>query len=135
VLALLTLVLGGCGSSLSDFSFGKAPPAPPPPDPILYPDHYREKIAEFIRTYLDNPSRIRDAAVTEPVLRMVAGTQHYVACVRYNARDTTTGAYQGVETKQATFLGGNLVQFLPPEGDACNGLVFQRFPTLETMVP
>lgn len=134
VLALLTLMLGGCGSSFSDFGFGKMPPPPPPPNPTLFPDHYREKIAEFVRTYLDNPSRIRDASITEPVLRPVAGTPHYVVCVRYNPRNSSN-QYEGLQTKQATFLGGNLVQFLPPEGDACNGLAFQRFPALETMVP
>jgi hypothetical protein len=135
LLALLAVVLGGCsGSSLEGFAFGKAPPPPAAPDPNLYPSHYREQVAEFMRTYLTNPTKVKDAQISEPVLRPVAGVPHYVSCVRYNPRDAAN-QYEGPQIRQATFLGGNLTQFLAPEGDACNGLAYQRFPALESMVP
>jgi hypothetical protein len=135
VFALLAVVLGGCsGSSLEGFAFGKQPQTTSASDPNIYPSHYREQIAEFMRTYLNNPTKVKDASITEPVLRQVAGTPHYVSCVRYNPRDINN-RYEGPQTRQATFLGGNLIQFLTPEGDACNGLAYQRFPAIESMVP
>jgi hypothetical protein len=33
------------------------------------------------------------------------------------------------------FLGGRLVQFVPGNPETCNGLVYQRFPEIESMVP
>lgn len=131
---LLGLMLGGCsGSSLEGFAFGKVP-APPPMQPNIYPSHYREQVAEFMRTYLNNPTKVRDASISEPVLRPVAGMPHYVSCVRYNPRDINN-RYEGLQTRQATFLAGNLSQFLEAEGDNCNGVAYQRFPALESMVP
>ena len=135
LLALLAVVLGGCsGSSLEGFAFGKTPPPLAGPDPNLYPVRYREQVAEFMRTYLNNPTKVKDAYISEPVLRPVAGAPHYVSCVRYNPRDTNN-QYEGSQTMQATFLGGNLTRFLAPDGDTCNGLAYQRFQAIESMVP
>lgn len=135
LLALLAVLLGGCsGSSLEGFAFGKQPTSSAQLNPTLYPTHYKEQIADFMRTYLNNPTKVKDGYISEPTLKPVAGTPHYVACVRYNPRDTNNN-YEGPQTRQATFLGGNLVQFLPPDGDTCNGLAYQRFPAIESMVP
>jgi hypothetical protein len=35
----------------------------------------------------------------------------------------------------ALFLGGRLNQFLPVERDVCAGVVYQRFPEAEVIVP
>jgi hypothetical protein len=131
---LLAALLAGCSGSFSDFSFGKQPPLPPEPAPNIYPSHYREQIAEFMRTFLNNPTKVKDAFISEPVLRPVGGVPHYVVCVRYNPRDPNNH-YEGPTTKQATFLAGNVTQFLAPDGDSCNGLAYQRFPAIESMVP
>ena len=75
--ALLALVLGGCSS------FGSRA-EPPPPDPNLFPAQYKTEVADFMRTYLSNPTKVRDAFISQPVLKPFGGTPHYISCVRYN---------------------------------------------------
>lgn len=133
LLAAPIAILGGCSAAEFTDKFGSSAP-PPPADPKVYPSHYREQIAEFMRTYLPNPTKIRDASISEPVMRPVAGVPHYISCVRYNPRDADN-RYEGLQTRQATFLTGNLIQFLAPEGDSCNGVAYQRYPAIESLVP
>lgn len=132
--ALLALAVGGCsGSGPSSFAFGKSPP-PPVIDPNLFPAKYREEIADFMRTWLSNPTKVKDAFIAQPTLRPVAGTQHYISCVRYNARGTSN-QYEGPKQNVAIFLGGRLNQFLPDDQALCSGLAYQRYPELEALVP
>src|SRR5215216_2804589 len=131
---LLASWLGGCsGTSLSDFSFGKERTAPQV-DPNLFPAEYKQEIAGFMRTYLTNPSRIRDASISTPVLKPVAGKPQYVACVRYNPRDSVN-KYEGITQNVAIFFAGKVNQFLPDDPQLCTGLAYQRFPELESLVP
>ena len=134
-LALVAAVLGGCSGpdSLSNFAFGKVND-PPPPDPKLFPAQYKTEIAEFMRTYLNNPTRVKDAFVGQPVLKTVAGQPQYVTCVRYNPRDPKN-QYEGSKTNLAIFLGGRLNQFLDGRPDMCADLGYQRYPEIESMVP
>jgi hypothetical protein len=134
-LALVAAVLGGCSGSdsPSPFAFGKVND-PPPPDPKLFPAQYKTEIAEFMRTYLNNPTKVKDALVGQPVLKTVAGQPQYVTCVRYNARDSKN-QYEGSKTNLAIFLGGRLNQFLDGRPDLCADLAYQRYPEIESMVP
>jgi hypothetical protein len=135
LLGLFAATLGACsGTSLEGFAFGKAPPPPPAPDPTTYPANYREQVAGFMRGYLSNPRKVKDAYISDPALKPVAGTPHYVSCVRYNPQDLAN-QYEGQQIREAVFLSGNLIQFMEPEGDVCKGVAFQRFPAVETMVP
>jgi hypothetical protein len=133
VLMVLSVMLGGCSGNLSSFSFGKQA-EPPPLEPNLYPAKYKSEVTAFMRTYLANPVKVKDAFIAEPVLRPVAGTTHYISCIRYNPRDTSN-KYLGVTTSFAIFLGGRLNQLLPEDPQMCAGLNYQRFPELEAMVP
>ena len=84
--AVLAAVLGGCtAGSPSAISFSKAPEAPLVP--VAYPEKYQMQIADLMRTYLHNPTKVKDAFIGEPVVRPVGGTSLYVTCVRYNPRD------------------------------------------------
>lgn len=125
--ALLALLLGGCSS------FGTSAP-PPPPDPNLFPAQYKTEVADFMRTYLSNPTKVRDAFISQPVLRPFGGTPHYISCVRYNPRDSK-GQYMGNRDNVAIFLAGRLNQFLPGNPELCANLPYQRFPEVESMVP
>ena len=132
--AVLAVALSGCtAGSLSAISFGKAP-EPPPLVPTLYPEKYKSQIADFMRTYLNNPTRVKDAFIGEPVLRPVGGTSLYVTCVRYNPRDSKN-QYEGNQTSLAVFLGGKLSQFVPGTPEMCGGLAYMRYPEIESMVP
>lgn len=131
--AVVAVVLAGCSGLAENMGFNKQSETAAA-DPKIYPSHYREQVAEFMRTYLSNPSRIKEASISEPALQTVAGVPHYVLCVRYNPRGADN-RYEGLQTKRAIFLGGNLAQFLEPEGDSCKTVAYQRFPMLETLVP
>ena len=131
---LLASWLGGCsGSSMSDFSFGKDTPAPVV-DPAQFPADYKPEIAAFMRTYLPNPTKVRDAYIATPVLKTVGGKQQYVTCLRYNPRDSAN-KYEGNTQNVVIFLTGRMNQFLPDDPEMCAGLAYQRFPEIENMVP
>ena len=85
-------------------------------------------------SYLVDPTKIRDASISEPTLKPVGASTHYVSCVRYNPRDSS-GKYEGNTERMALFLGGRLNQFLPATPEACRGAVYQRFPEAEALVP
>jgi hypothetical protein len=128
MLALIAAALGGCSTNLT-----KAPEVKPL-DPTLFPAQYKREIADFMRTYLSNPTKVKDAFVGEPVMRPVDKVQQYITCVRYNPRDSKE-QYLGTQTNLAIFLGGRLIQFLPGDPKMCAGLNYQRFPEVESMVP
>ena len=131
----LPAVLGGCsgGGSMSDFAFGRAP-ADPPADPKRFPTDYKAEVAEFLRTSLANPTKVKDATIGQPVLKPVGKIEQYVTCVRYNPRDSKN-QYEGPTSNVAIFLDGRLAQFLGGSPEMCAGLNYQRFPELESMVP
>jgi len=124
-------VLGACSGSIPGFG---PQPEPPPADPKLFPARYKTEVADFMRTYLNNPTKVKDAFIGEPVLKTMEGLTQYMTCVRYNPRDSKN-VYEGVKSNLATFLSGRLNQFLPGNPELCAGLVYQRFPEVESMVP
>ena len=131
--AVLAVALGGCtAGSPTAISFGRAPESPFVP--VAYPEKYQMQIADFMRTYLDNPTKVKDAFLGEPVVRPVRGASLYVTCVRYNPRDSKN-QYEGNKTNLAVFLGGKLSQFLPGDPELCSGLTYARYPEIEAMVP
>ena len=133
LIVLLVVALAGCtAASLSNLVSGKAPE--PPLNPTEFPAKYRSDIAEFMRTWLINPTKVKDALIGEPALKPVAGQPHYVTCVRYNPRDGND-RYEGNQSNLVIFLGGKLNQFLPSDPAMCSGLNYQRYPEIESMVP
>jgi hypothetical protein len=132
--ALALLALGACstGESGSWFQFGKKVEVAV--DPKMYPDRYKSEVADFMRTYLNNPTKVKDAFIAPPELKQVGREQQYITCVRYNPRNPQN-QYEGPRTNLAIFLGGRLNQFLPEDPSMCAGLNYQRFPEIESMVP
>jgi hypothetical protein len=101
----------------------------------VVPTNYRQDILAFLRTYLNDPTHIRDAAVSQPQLKMVGPGERYVACVRFNARNTR-GKYTGVKVGAATFVGGKLDRFIdgPKETPQyCKDAAFAPFPELAAL--
>ena len=124
---LFAAVLGGC-SGIGPYK------EPPPPEPNLFPAKYKSEIADFMRTYLGNPTKVRDGAISEPALRPFGGSPHYISCIRYNPRDSKD-QYIGIQENVAIFFGGRLNQFLPGNRELCANVAYQRFPEIEAMVP
>ena len=96
------------------------------------PQNARAEILSFLRTYLNDPRGIRDAGIAEPMPRDVNGKQRYVACVRYNARDTS-GAYGGTRERGALFIDGRFDRIIEKPEDLCEGVRYAPFPELEKL--
>jgi hypothetical protein len=98
----------------------------------IAPANARSDLVAFLRIYLNDPSRIRDATISEPVLKQVGPVRRYVVCVRYNARDST-GKYTGAKDRLAIFVGGKLDQLLEQPRDLCGGVEQRPFSELERL--
>jgi hypothetical protein len=127
---MLCALLTGC-EAMSSFGSKKEAAV----DPNTYPTRYRQEVSQFMRTYLNNPRNVRDAFISEPALKPVAGPPRYVSCVRYNPRGTGD-QYEGITERAAIFFSGDITQFIKSTPELCGGnVVYQRFPELEKLVP
>ena len=101
----------------------------------MFPQGYRQDLLAFLHTYLNDPSHVRDAAVSQPQLKYIGPGDRYVACVRYNARNTD-GRYQGSKDGAAIYVAGKLDRFLDAPKDVrelCKDVTFASFPELEKL--
>ena len=98
------------------------------------PQNYKQDMLAFLRTYLNDPSHIRDGAISPPVLKKVGPGPRYVACVRYNARDDRHH-YIGVKTGAAVYVSGKLDRFLDGKraDPYCKDAAFAPFPELANL--
>jgi hypothetical protein len=101
-------------------------------EPNVAPVNYRPEILAFLRTYLNDPTHIRGAFVSEPALMQIGGVQRYVACAKFNARKSS-GEYEGSKERLVIFLAGRLDTMLLAKGDQCGKAVYQPFPELERL--
>jgi hypothetical protein len=85
-----------------------------------------------MKTYLNNPVGVRDAAMAEPVQRVVGGRLRYVTCLRFTARDTE-GNYREPRERAILFVDGRLDRLVENAGEPCAGAVYAPFPDLEKM--
>jgi len=102
----------------------------------VFPENYKNDLMAFLRTYLNDPSHIRGAAVSQPQLKQVGpeDRQRYIACVRYNAR--VDGKYAGSKDAAALYVSGKLDRFIDVGKDVknlCKGAAYAPFPELETL--
>ena len=124
------MVLAGCaGSSGGDevhFTLFKDN------TPQSFPDNYRTETLAFMRTYLNNPVGVREAAMAEPVEHDVNGHRRYIACLRYSARDPD-GSYRELREHAVLFVKGRLDRMIEKPGELCAGVAYAPFPELEKM--
>ena len=101
----------------------------------VYPQSYRQDLLAFLRTYLNDPSHVRSASVSQPQLKYIGPGDRYVACVRYNARNSD-GKYVGSKDGAAIYVAGKLDRFLDTAKDVrelCKEVAFVPFPELERL--
>ena len=72
LLSVFALALAGCSST------GKAPEE----NPNVFPSDYKDEILNTMTNLLDDPTNVRDAYISEPVLSTVGKDQRYTICVR-----------------------------------------------------
>jgi len=97
----------------------------------IYPEQYRAEILAYQRSYLNDPTGIRSAAISQPALKNVGVGDRYVVCVRFNAK-APTGAYTGAREHLAIFLAGKLDQ-MGVTREHCKDATYGPFPELERL--
>lgn len=124
VLTLAAISLGACSS----FNFTKPPP---PVAPNIFPSDYRNEILQTLSLKLTDPTNVRDAGISDPVLQQVSEQdQRYAVCVRFNARDVNR-QYTGGQERIAYFYGGHLNQLVPAANGQCKGAIYKPWLELE----
>lgn len=102
-------------------------------DPNIAPKDYRADIIAFLRNYLNDPTGIRGAFVSEPALMQLSGgVMRYASCLRFDARKSD-GKYEGSKDRLVVFLSGRLDAMVPARPEQCAGAAYQPFPELEKM--
>jgi hypothetical protein len=119
-LTIAAMALGACSSS----------PSGPGPDPNIFPAQYRDEIMTTLTASLGDPSGIRQAGITEPMLRQAGREQRYVVCMRFDSRDTNR-QYTGMQERIAYFYAGHLNQLVKATADQCAGAPYKPWPELE----
>jgi len=121
VLILAAGALAGC----SGFS---KPQQVATPDPNVLPANYRSSLVAFLRQSLTNRSDFRGAMLSEPMMKPVGQSQHYVACVQFNPQSK-------IKTKAAVYLSGQMTQFIDAAPEQCADAAYQPFKELEAANP
>ena len=123
---LLPIAIAACADGRSFSLFGDKD------TPQSFPENYRAELLAFMKTYLNNPVGVRDAALGEPVMRDVNGRTRYIACLRFSARESD-GSYREPRDRAVLFLNGRLDRMIEKGGEFCAGVALAPFPDLEKM--
>jgi len=144
----LMFFLGACahGQPASDA------PAPGTEEINKLPANYKAEILAAMHAYLNDPTGIHDAAISEPAFKTVAGNQRYIVCVRFSAKkhakeSIKEGSREGRESKDgkdgkdgagakelaAVFMVGRFDHFVEKAQEACAGVSYTPFPELEKL--
>ena len=99
------------------------------------PTNYKSDILGAMHAYLNNPTGIRDAAISEPAIKTIGGTARYVACLKFNAKKKGGNDYAGVKEVAVAFFGGRFDQFVENAKDICAGATYTPFPELQKLPP
>jgi len=97
-----------------------------------FPDNYRSELQAFMKTYLNNPVGVHDAAMAEPVQRTVGGRLRYLSCLRFAPRESD-GSYREVRERAILYVDGRLDRMVENASESCAGAVYAPFPELEKM--
>ena len=106
-----------------------------------YPANYKADIMAAMHVYLNDPTGIRDAAVSPPTLKQAGGETRYVACVKFNPKKNSTD-YAGIKELAAVFLVGRFDRFVEipmnqtdASRNVCEGAAYAPFPELGNLPP
>jgi hypothetical protein len=121
---LAALALGGCNSEWTNRQerLQQANMTPP--------SNYKADIVAFMRTYLNNPSGVRNAFASQPGLREVNGLRRYTVCLRYTARKSD-GQYAAPKDSIVLYVDGRLDRMVDNARELCKDATYEPFPELE----
>jgi hypothetical protein len=118
VLVMAAVALGGCSARKEQQVV----------DPNALPTNYRSALVAFLRQSLTNRADFRGAMISEPALKPVGPSQHYVVCIQFNPRSQ-------IKTKAAVFLSGQMTQFIDASPEQCTDAVYSPFKELDAAIP
>ena len=98
----------------------------------VYPANYRPELLALLKTYLNDPRGVHDAAMAEPVQRTVGGRLRYISCLRFTPRESD-GSYHELRERAVLYVDGRLDRMVENAGEVCAGAVYAPFPELEKM--
>ena len=126
----LALALAACGKTLDELS--KDQRRADWAAANVYPANYRAELIAYLRTYLNDPSGIREAAISEPALKPVGTGDRYIVCVRFNPK-RSGGGYAGLKDHLVIYAGGKLDRYIETAGESCKDAAYAAFPELERL--
>ena len=97
----------------------------------IFPAEYKDEILRAIPELVADPTNIRGAFLSDPVLSSGA-TSHYFSCLRFNPRDSNR-QYLGSRDQVVHFYGGHINQILDATREDCAGAAMKPFPELEKL--
>jgi hypothetical protein len=97
-----------------------------------FPSNYRSELLAFMRTYLNDPVAVHDAAMALPTQRSVRDRLRYVTCLRFTPRESD-GTYRDLRERAVIYVDGRLDRLVENAGEICAGAVYAPFPELEKM--
>ncbi len=100
----------------------------------VYPTNYKSDILAAMHSYLNNPTGIRDAAISEPALKWSGNVNRYVACLRFTPKKNAS-EYGTTREIAAVFMVGRLDRFVDLPKSECTGVTYAAFPELQKMTP
>jgi hypothetical protein len=110
----LTLLLGGCSHDQ-----GVSVAAGGDDDINVHPASYKPDLLNAMHAYLNDPTGIRDASISDLMLKSVGGANRYVVCLRFNAKKGRNG-YAGVKEIAAVFVAGRFDRFVEMPREAAH---------------
>ena len=93
---------------------------------------YKADIVAFMRTYLNDPTGVRDAFISEPALRTLESAERYAVCLRYTARKPGSD-YAASKDSLVLFRDGRLDRIIDAARETCKDAAYQPFPELQRL--
>ena len=102
------------------------------------PVNFKADIVAYMRSYLNDPRDVKNAAVSTPALKTLPGDpgDRIVSCVRYSSKRVSTGQYAATKTGIAVFTNGRLDRFIETPivvQQICKDAEMIAFPELQAM--
>jgi hypothetical protein len=98
----------------------------------LFPADYKNEILFTMTSALENPTNVRAAYISDPVLRPTGKFERYVVCVRSDSRNANNH-YTGSKDRIAIFYDGHLNQLIDATKEQCGSAAYKPFPELEKL--
>jgi hypothetical protein len=124
----IAVTLAGCNSEWLNARDRSITANTTPPGP-----NYKAEVVAFMRTYLNDPTGVKDAFISEPALRTLENIDRYSLCLRYTAHKGPGQPYAPSKDSLVLFREGRLDRIIDTAKEACKDAAYQPFRELEQL--